>query len=308
MRLAAARALESISRKTSFPEAARTASAASAAAIPLAVESLASGDDEEAWLAAVLMWNLAIGTARHKDIRAAGGIAALVRFARDSSLTTVREEAVTALTMLAADCDECSAEVVVAGGPRVCLDMLRASPRTRLKRFVAGLLQLLLSQGQSAALVAVDPDGALEAVLQWHLQTGSEKQDTADALDILADARVDAAAPAPRDFCAGPGCDATRATHVRLLRCAGCCMARYCGEACRDAAWQAHRPACLWRFAHRKAWPPAAAPPAGGTAARAPAAWCATAARPAGGTRTASNASWILVQIFDGEQRAPSQT
>lgn len=46
--------------------------------------------------------------------------------------------------------------------------------------------------------------------------------------------------------CLGPGCGKTEVDNagVKLQACGGCKIALYCSEACQNAAWKEHKPAC----------------------------------------------------------------
>lgn len=154
--------------------------------------------------------------------------------------------AVSLLFLLARRCAERCQAIAAAGGAAACVELLARPPTPNLKCWAADVLLCLALNGESAAVVAVDPSGRVDAALQeLHMHLSAEPEQLQDALRNLAAARA-----APPRVCAAPGCGATAG---RLSRCAGCGTVRYCSQTCQAAHWPAHRPECKRVRAERAA-------------------------------------------------------
>jgi hypothetical protein len=98
------------------------------------------------------------------------------------------------------------------------------------------------------------------AIVKWLVKAGADPQVSDEEFGIAADvsklagasaeqtAYLEAKAHCSHPDCSGPG----------LMKCTGCLQARYCGEACQQVHWSAHKADCKRWKAARLAKDPAA--------------------------------------------------
>ena len=123
-------------------------------------------------------------------------------------------------------------------------------PLLELARLVAGALPQPAAEGAAPAAAA-------------HQAAAATMPQLAELLTAAAERCPPAGAPAPkpepalppelalqreraltaRPSCANPRCPNLEAP-AKGMRCSGCAVARYCGEACSRAAWRTHKLAC----------------------------------------------------------------